>query len=120
MVLCSLLCCQVILYSFYKNIAMVMTLFYFAFQNGYSGTTLYESWLGAGWNVGWTFLPIIAVGMYDYDVSSKVTLAYPSVYAGGQTNAGFSPQKLFQVCAPPPTTSTTTSTNNPPRSRAAV
>ena len=51
--------CAVILYSFYKGIAFNMTLFCFGFFNGSSGTTLYESWLGSGWNVIWTFLPII-------------------------------------------------------------
>eukprot|EP00741_Cyanophora_paradoxa_P005050 tig00000851_g4892.t1 len=43
---------KVILYSFYKNISFVLTLFYFGFYNGKSGTTLFESWLGAFWNRG--------------------------------------------------------------------
>jgi phospholipid-transporting ATPase len=90
-------CPQVILYSFYKNITMVATLFFFGFFNGYSGTTLYESWLGAGWNVGWTFMPIIAVGMYDSDVSSSTVMKYPCIYQAGQSNGSFSLSHLAQV-----------------------
>jgi len=29
--------CLLILYSFYKNIALVLTLFYFGFSNGFTG-----------------------------------------------------------------------------------
>lgn len=71
---------KVILYSFYKNIAMVLTLFFFGFYNGASGTTLYESWLGAGWNVGWTFLPILFVGINDRDLKDSTALQIPLVY----------------------------------------
>jgi magnesium-transporting ATPase (P-type) len=88
---------QVILYSFYKNVTLVFTLFIFGFFNGSSGTTLFESWLGAGWNVGWTFLPILAVGIFDRDMSSATTMKYPIVYAQGQNNAGFSPKLLTRV-----------------------
>ncbi len=59
---------QVILYSFYKNIALVISLFLFNFYNGYSGTTLFESFVMAGWNF-FLALPIIAIGIYDTDVS---------------------------------------------------
>lgn len=88
---------QVILYSFYKNIALVMTLFFFGFFSAHSGTTLFESWIGAGWNVGWTFLPILALGVHDEDISRAAVLKCPAVYKSGQNNSCFSPSKLFQV-----------------------
>ena len=59
---------QVILYSFYKNIALVLSLFLFNFYNGFSGTTLFESFVQAGWNF-FLALPIIAIGFQDSDVS---------------------------------------------------
>ncbi len=46
--------CKVILYSFYKNIASCLVLFIYCFFNDFSGTTMFESWLGAGWNVIFT------------------------------------------------------------------
>ena len=74
----------VILYSFYKNIANVLTLFYYCIYNGFSGTSLYESWISAGWNVGWTFFPVIAFGILDKDLHSATVDRYPEVYMRGQ------------------------------------
>ena len=38
---------QLVMYSFYKNLLLVGTMFIFGFFNAFSGTTLYESWLYA-------------------------------------------------------------------------
>lgn len=76
-----------------------MTLFYFEGFNGYSGTTLFESWIGAGWNVGWTFLPILVTGIMDTDISAHSVLRFPEVYKSGQTNSSFSSTKLVQWAA---------------------
>jgi magnesium-transporting ATPase (P-type) len=40
---------QVILYSFYKNIVLTMILFYFSFFTGFSGQSLYDDWVYAGY-----------------------------------------------------------------------
>lgn len=71
---------QVILYSFYKNILFVLILFYYSFVNAFSGTTLFESWVGAGWNVAFTFFPILVFGMRNMDISMASARAYPVVY----------------------------------------
>ena len=86
--------CAVILYSFYKGIAYNLTLFYFGFFNGSSGTTLYESWLGSGWNVIWTFLPIIFLGAFDQDVDAETALAYPELYAVGRKSHDLNRKKM--------------------------
>eukprot|EP00002_Diphylleia_rotans_P017039 TRINITY_DN3306_c0_g1_i13.p1 TRINITY_DN3306_c0_g1~~TRINITY_DN3306_c0_g1_i13.p1 ORF type:complete len:1721 (-),score=210.94 TRINITY_DN3306_c0_g1_i13:658-5088(-) len=91
--------CKLILYSFYKNMAFVFTLFYFTFQNSFSGTTLYESWLGAGWNVGWTLLPVIFLSILDQDVSLKCERFFPCLYRYGQTKMGFNAWTFFQWSA---------------------
>ena len=67
---------KVILYSFYKNIALVVMLFLFNFYTGYSGTTLVESYVMAGWNIFLAW-PIIIVGISDYDVSFGWVLRTP-------------------------------------------
>lgn len=58
---------KVILYSFYKNIALVIVLFLYNFWNAFSGTTLFESFVMAGWNF-FLAMPIIVIGIADYDV----------------------------------------------------
>ncbi|KAL4118062.1 hypothetical protein PRIC2_010389 [Phytophthora ramorum] len=71
---------RVILFSFYKNMALIMTLFLYSFYNGYSGQTLYESYLMVGWNVLYTLLPIFVLGITDEDIRDSAVLRFPFVY----------------------------------------
>ncbi|GMF21222.1 unnamed protein product [Phytophthora fragariaefolia] len=71
---------RVILFSFYKNMALIMTLFLFSFFNGYSGQTLYESYLMVGWNVLYTLLPIFVLGITDEDIRDTAVMRFPFVY----------------------------------------
>lgn len=77
---------KVILYSFYKNISLVIMLFLFNFFNGQSGTTLFESFVMAGWNF-FLALPIIAAGIFDEDVPGNVAMRFPQLYMTGPENA---------------------------------
>lgn len=86
--------CLVILYSLYKNALPVLVLFMFTFVNGFSGTTLFESYLGAAWNVLFTSLPILVVGVWDRDVSDPLALTFPVIYGPGQRNSGFNAGKV--------------------------
>eukprot|EP01006_Ploeotia_vitrea_P037460 TRINITY_DN66130_c1_g3_i4.p1 TRINITY_DN66130_c1_g3~~TRINITY_DN66130_c1_g3_i4.p1 ORF type:complete len:1740 (+),score=1035.90 TRINITY_DN66130_c1_g3_i4:2742-7961(+) len=83
-----------ILYSFYKNIANVLTLFYYCFHNAFSGTTLYESWLGAAWNVGWTLFPVLFFGIFEQDLTKEVALANPMAYVHGQRHSEFNVSRM--------------------------
>ena len=72
-----------ILYSFYKNICVVLSLFYFGFSNGFSGTALFESWLSAAWNVAFTLFPIVILGFLDQDLRAATVLRNPRMYWNG-------------------------------------
>jgi len=74
---------KVILYSFYKNFLMILPMFYFNTLNMYSGTALYDSWLIMSYNVAWTALPIIVLGILDKDLPGNVVLKFPSLYLNG-------------------------------------
>jgi phospholipid-transporting ATPase len=76
---------KVILYSFYKNVALVIALFLFNFFNGQSGTSVFESFVMAGWNF-FLALPIIAIGVFDEDVAPHQVLQHPKLYIPGQQN----------------------------------
>ncbi len=52
----------------------MLTLFFYNFTNGYSGTTLYDSIIMAGWNF-FLALPIIVIGMEDIDVRAAARCA---------------------------------------------
>ncbi|ETI19328.1 hypothetical protein G647_09160 [Cladophialophora carrionii CBS 160.54] len=71
---------KVILYSFYKNIAMFMTQFWYAFQNSFSGQVIYESWTLSFYNVLFTFFPPFAMGVFDQFISARLLDRYPQLY----------------------------------------
>ncbi|GMM52574.1 aminophospholipid-translocating P4-type ATPase [Starmerella bacillaris] len=75
---------RAILYSFYKNIALYLTQFWYVFFNGFSGESLYESWTVTFYNVFSTAFPPFAIGILDQFVSSRLLLRYPKLYKLGQ------------------------------------
>ncbi|KAL4160470.1 hypothetical protein PRNP1_001038 [Phytophthora ramorum] len=84
---------KVILYSFYKNVALVIALFLFNFYNGQSGTSVFESFVMAGWNF-FLALPIIAIGIFDEDVAPEQVLRNPALYFPGQKNEGINMKRF--------------------------
>lgn len=85
---------KVILFSFYKNMTLIMTLFEYSFDNAYSGQTLYESYLMVGWNVIYTLLPIFVIGIIDEDIRDVSVLKYPLVYRDSLRRSQLSILKL--------------------------
>ncbi|KAG5185933.1 hypothetical protein JKP88DRAFT_310634 [Tribonema minus] len=77
--------CKVILYSFYKNIALTFILFYYCFYSGLSGQSLYESLVYSGYNF-FLALPILCVGLFDRDVNDRAAAAAPRLYRVGTHN----------------------------------
>ncbi|OZJ06578.1 hypothetical protein BZG36_00602 [Bifiguratus adelaidae] len=80
---------KMIFYYFYKNVGLYLTLFWFAFFNGFSGQTLYESWTLASFNVIFTFLPPFVIGVFDQHASARTLDKYPQMYMLGQSNFYF-------------------------------
>ncbi|RHY08990.1 hypothetical protein DYB36_003049 [Aphanomyces astaci] len=84
----------VILFSFYKNMALIMTLFAYSFLNGHSGQTLYESYLMVGWNALYTFFPILVLGIKDEDISAETVLRFPFIYRSNQLDKELNIEKM--------------------------
>jgi phospholipid-transporting ATPase len=57
--------CKVITYFFYKNLTFTLTQFWFTFQTGFSGQRFYDDWNQSLYNVIFTALPVIIVGLFD-------------------------------------------------------
>ena len=83
-----------ILYSFYKNMAFSASQFWFAIMSNFTGQTLYESAYIALYNVFFTSMPIMMIGIFDQGVSKNSVQMYPSLYLPGQQKKGFN-AKLF-------------------------
>ncbi|PUU74450.1 hypothetical protein B9Z19DRAFT_1000538 [Tuber borchii] len=80
---------KVILYSFYKNITLYMTQFWFSFQNGFSGQVIYESWTLSFYNVFFTVLPPLVMGVFDQFISARLLDRYPQLYQLSQKGLFF-------------------------------
>ena len=86
---------KLILYSFYKNIALYMTQFWYSWYNLASGQTLYESWMITLYNVIFTFIPPIMIGVTDQHLSARELDRYPRVYKLGQTSEFFNVKNFW-------------------------
>ncbi|KAJ3304337.1 hypothetical protein HDU76_005222 [Blyttiomyces sp. JEL0837] len=75
---------KLILYSFYKNITLYLIQLWFAFYNGFSGQTIFESWVQSAYNVGFALLQPVALGLFDQYVSARMLDRYPQMYKLGQ------------------------------------
>ncbi|KAI3635167.1 hypothetical protein MIR68_006733 [Amoeboaphelidium protococcarum] len=80
---------KLILFSFYKNITLYMTQLWFAFYNGFSGQTIYESWTISLYNVIFTVLPPLFIGVFDQYLSARVLGEYPQLYKSYQKKEFF-------------------------------
>ncbi|KAF8787869.1 putative phospholipid-transporting ATPase IM like protein [Argiope bruennichi] len=76
-------------YFFYKNFAFTLCHFWFAFFCGFSAQTLYDPVFISFYNVFYTSLPVLALGVFDQDVSDKNSLRYPKLYTPGLMNLLF-------------------------------
>lgn len=83
--------CKLILYSFYKNICLYVIELWFAIYSGWSGQILFERWSIGLYNVLFTALPPLAMGLFDKTCSAKSMIEHPKLYKPSQKG------KLFNV-----------------------
>lgn len=67
---------------------------WFAFENGFSGQILFEKWTIAIYNIGFTLLPPIAIGIFDQHLSAATLMNVPHLYKSGQKRKHFN-TKVF-------------------------
>ncbi|XP_029909378.1 phospholipid-transporting ATPase ID [Myripristis murdjan] len=90
--------CNFLCYFFYKNFAFTLVHFWFGFFCGFSAQTVYDQWFITLFNIVYTSLPVLAMGLFDQDVSDQNSLRYPSLYKLGQQNLLFNKRQFF-LCA---------------------
>ncbi|KAL2632432.1 hypothetical protein R1flu_017118 [Riccia fluitans] len=84
-----------ICYFFYKNITFGLTLFYYQACSVFSGQTVYNDWYMSLFNVFFTSLPVIALGVFEQDVSPRILTQFPALYQQGQQNLMFGWSRIF-------------------------
>ncbi|KAJ7943239.1 Phospholipid-transporting ATPase [Quillaja saponaria] len=81
---------SMICYFFYKNITFGFTLFLYGVYASFSGTPAYNDWFLSLYNVFFSSLPVIAMGVFDQDVSARFCHKFPLLYQEGVQNILFS------------------------------
>ncbi|XP_067839979.1 phospholipid-transporting ATPase IC isoform X2 [Heptranchias perlo] len=87
--------CKFLRYFFYKNFAFTLVHFWYSFFNGFSAQTAYEDWFITLYNVLYSSLPVLVVGVLDQDVSDKLSLRFPKLYIPGQKDSFFNFKTFF-------------------------
>uniref|UniRef100_U3I446 Phospholipid-transporting ATPase n=1 Tax=Anas platyrhynchos platyrhynchos TaxID=8840 RepID=U3I446_ANAPP len=87
--------CKFLRYFFYKNFAFTLVHIWYSFFNGFSAQTAYEDWFITLYNVLYSSLPVLLVGLFDQDVSDKLSLRFPRLYVLGQKDLLFNYKKFF-------------------------
>lgn len=68
---------------FYKNVIFTVALFWYGIYNQFDGTYLFEYTYLMFYNLAYTSLPVIFMGIFDQDVNDLVSLLVPQLYRVG-------------------------------------
>uniref|UniRef100_A0A182URU1 Phospholipid-transporting ATPase n=1 Tax=Anopheles merus TaxID=30066 RepID=A0A182URU1_ANOME len=80
---------RMIIYFFYKNAAFVFLLFWYQFYCGFSGAVMIDQVYLMIYNLLFTALPPLAIGVYDKKIIDDLLLAYPQLYQHGRRGKGY-------------------------------
>lgn len=86
---------SMICYFFYKNLTFGITVFLYEAHASFSGKLLYNDWFLSLYNVMFTSLPVIALGVFDQDVSAFLCLKFPLLYQEGVQNVLFTWRRIL-------------------------
>ncbi|KAK6462940.1 phospholipid transporting ATPase [Scheffersomyces coipomensis] len=80
---------------FFKNVIFNYALFWYGIYNNFDGSYLFEFTYLMFYNLAFTSLPVIFLGVFDQDVSAKVSLLVPQLYRTGILRSEFTQSKFF-------------------------
>ena len=80
---------SMILNFFYKNIIGIGVLFWFMIYCSWSTTYVFSYVYLLFWNVFWTLLPVIAIGLFDKNIDADILMAIPELYRYGREQTYF-------------------------------
>ncbi|CAE5957354.1 unnamed protein product [Arabidopsis arenosa] len=86
---------SMICYFFYKNITFGVTVFLYEAYTSFSAQPAYNDWFLSLFNVFFSSLPVIALGVFDQDVSARYCYKFPLLYQEGVQNLLFSWKRII-------------------------
>uniref|UniRef100_A0A8C7Z364 Phospholipid-transporting ATPase n=1 Tax=Oryzias sinensis TaxID=183150 RepID=A0A8C7Z364_9TELE len=87
--------CKFLRFFFFKNFSFTLVHFWYSFFNGYSSQTAYEDWFITLYNLAYSSLPVLLVGLLDQDVNDRLSLKFPKLYIPGQQGLLFNYKNFF-------------------------
>jgi phospholipid-transporting ATPase len=72
-----------ICYNFYKNVLLVMPLFWYGFLSQFSGQSLYNMWTAQLFNLFYASIPIMIFALFDREQSYSELMEKPNLYEIG-------------------------------------
>lgn len=88
---------RVILYSMYKNFAIFVVQFWYAFFSAFSAFSISDPFHLQIFNSVFTLLPPIIIGITDQYVSAADLMKHPQLYRFGQTGKFYSTRSFWQA-----------------------
>ncbi|RHZ33828.1 hypothetical protein DYB37_013244, partial [Aphanomyces astaci] len=86
-------------YMFYKNIMMALAQYFYLYTTGSSGQKAYSEIAFQAYNLAFTSMPIVVLGVFDYDVPWAVGQRFPALYKPGITGELFNTTVFFKWIA---------------------
>ncbi|KAK3887896.1 hypothetical protein Pcinc_008046 [Petrolisthes cinctipes] len=87
--------CKFLRYFYYKNYAFTFCHFWFAFFVAFSAQTLFDPMFISVYNLFYTSMPVLALGIFEQDVNDKNSIRFPKLYTPGLKNALFNKREFF-------------------------
>uniref|UniRef100_A0A7N6BQJ8 Phospholipid-transporting ATPase n=1 Tax=Anabas testudineus TaxID=64144 RepID=A0A7N6BQJ8_ANATE len=87
--------CKFLRYFFFKNFAFTLVHFWYSFFSGYSSQIAFEDWFITLYNLCYSSLPVLLVGLLDQDLNDKLSLKFPKLYLPGQQGSLFNYKNFF-------------------------
>jgi len=82
-------------YSMYKNTAVFLVQFWFAFYCGYSAMTIYDDWVVTFFNILFTSAPPFLYGVLERDIGEDLIDEYPEAFRTVQTGDHLTYSSMF-------------------------
>ncbi|ODV87328.1 hypothetical protein CANARDRAFT_195218 [[Candida] arabinofermentans NRRL YB-2248] len=80
---------------FYKNVIFTIALFWYGIYNDFDGSYLFEYTYLMFYNLAFTSLPVIFMGIFDQDVTATVSVLVPELYRTGILRSEWTTQKFW-------------------------
>lgn len=80
---------------FFKNVIFSIALFWYGIYNNFDGSYLFEFTYLMFYNLAFTSLPVIFLGIFDQDVSAKVSMLVPQLYTSGILRSEWTEAKFW-------------------------